>query len=234
MRKNGIKNTRINGEVQKELSDAGFTNISFEILYDIVIGWTDEGEIDSISIDGKTDFEKGDIFKKDVPIVITYHMMEEDDPNKPVETPAPEVENKVEDNIEDKEEEVEGPVYYSSNTRDEAKNGNSGQFAYVDRGKNYWTYYIIDFDEGYVYRFMEGNGEESCDRVKIVSGDLNSGLKITYHDGGDEWSETLHFKYENRPDRLIMVDHNHYEWEYYAEGLDDALKIKNKKTIIDR
>lgn len=71
-------------DAQKELADAGFTNISYEILYDIVLGWTDEGEIESISVDGNTDFEKNDIFKKDAPIVITYHMKEDDDPNKSV------------------------------------------------------------------------------------------------------------------------------------------------------
>ncbi|HIX29949.1 MAG TPA: DUF4839 domain-containing protein [Candidatus Blautia stercoravium] len=73
-------------DVQTELSEAGFTNISFEILYDIVIGWTEEGEVDSVSVGGNTEFEQGDIFKKDVAIVITYHMPEEDDPNKPTES----------------------------------------------------------------------------------------------------------------------------------------------------
>ena len=37
-------------------------------------------------MDGNTEFEQGDIFKKDVAIVITYHMPEEDDPNKPAES----------------------------------------------------------------------------------------------------------------------------------------------------
>lgn len=76
-------------DVQTELSKAGFTNISFEILYDIVIGWTEEGEVDSISVGGNTEFEQGDIFKKDVSIVITYHMKKEDDPNKPAESEKP-------------------------------------------------------------------------------------------------------------------------------------------------
>ena len=55
---------------QQELADAGFTNISIEILYDIELGWTEEGEVDSVSVDGNTDFEKNEIFKKDAPIVI--------------------------------------------------------------------------------------------------------------------------------------------------------------------
>ena len=75
--------------VQQELADAGFTNISIEILYDIELGWTEEGEVDSVSVDGNTDFEKNEIFKKDAPIVITYHMMEEDDPNKHAESETP-------------------------------------------------------------------------------------------------------------------------------------------------
>ncbi len=69
-------------EVQQELTAAGFTNISFEVLYDIELGWTEEGEIDSISIDGNTDFEKNDIFKRNASIVITYHMPEENNPNR--------------------------------------------------------------------------------------------------------------------------------------------------------
>ena len=72
-------------DVQRELADVGFTNISFEVLYDIELGLTKEGEVDSVSVDGNTNFEKNEIFKKDAAIVITYHMKTEDDPNKPTE-----------------------------------------------------------------------------------------------------------------------------------------------------
>lgn len=69
-------------DVQKDLQSVGFTNITTEIKYDIVLGWTDEGEVDSVSIDGKTDFDEGTIFKQDAPVIIAYHMKEEDDPDK--------------------------------------------------------------------------------------------------------------------------------------------------------
>ena len=68
--------------VQKDLEDAGFTNIATEILYDIIWGWTEEGEVKSVSINGRTDYEKGEVFNQDAPIVITYHMPEEDDPSR--------------------------------------------------------------------------------------------------------------------------------------------------------
>ena len=207
-------------DVQKELTDAGFTNISFEILYDIVLGWTDEGEIENISVDGKTDFDQGDIFKKDAPIVITYHMKEEDDPNKPVESETPNVEE-------------DSPVFYSTNTYEAAKEGNSGVFSYRDRGNSYDIYWIIDFDEGYVYYFTDGNGDSTCERLKIDSGTLNDKVIITYHDGGDEWSYSLHFKYVDHPETLIMVDQNGFDYKYSTTDLDDALSLRATKTIKD-
>lgn len=207
-------------DVQKELADAGFTNISFEILYDIVLGWTNEGEIENISVDGKTDFDQGDIFKKDAPIVITYHMKEEDDPNKPVESETPDVEE-------------DSPVFYSTNTYEVAKEGNSGVFSYRDRGNSYDIYWIIDFDEGYVYYFTDGNGDSTCDRLKIDSGTLNDKVIITYHDGGDEWSYSLHFKYVDHPETLIMVDQNGFDYKYSTTDLDDALSLRATKTIKD-
>ena len=69
-------------EVQSELSAAGFTNFSYSILYDIIFGITPEGEVDSVTIDGNSDFEAGDVYPNDVPIVITYHMKMEDAPER--------------------------------------------------------------------------------------------------------------------------------------------------------
>lgn len=100
-------------------------------------------------------------------------------------------------------------VSYSTNDYETAKNGNSGVFSYVNRGPSYDIYWIIDFDEGYVYYFTDGNGDEGCDKVKMESGDLNDVLIITYHDGGDTWSYSLHFHYKNQPSKLIMQgDHS--------------------------
>lgn len=67
-------------EVQNTLEGLGYTNISTEILYDIYWGWTDEGEVESVSINGSTDCVRGDIFPADAPVIITYHMNEKEDP----------------------------------------------------------------------------------------------------------------------------------------------------------
>ena len=355
-------------DVEKEFKEAGFANITTKVLYDIIWGWTEEGEVESVEIDGKTDFVRGDIFRKDADVVITYHMLEKDNPNKLVEqtetvknekeqttdesneyvniVPNDELEklfkssctgyseaewitfaekyknqiiefeavmkhsiaaeaggagtigialypvynsekiykpifyisdaniyhnglenfdfssrwgeeNKVSAKVTIKrydkydlrcyvepvdirglenteiETSQSKAVFYSTNDYETAKKGNKGVFSYRDRGNSYDIYWIIDFDAGYVYYFTDGNGETTCDRLKLDSGDLNSNIKITYHDGGDTWSYKLHFKYVNSPVTLIMVDQNGFEWEYSTTDLDDALELRNTKRIVD-
>lgn len=112
-------------------------------------------------------------------------------------------------------------------------NGNIGVYAYGVDGQEYDRYYIIDFDEGYVYWFTEGNGDDGCDRLKIDSGDLNSGVVITYHDGADVWSYRVHFKYPNTSDQLIMEDNDLFEYDYYPTNLTEALQIRDTKTMRD-
>lgn len=218
-------------DVQKELEEAGFTNITTEILYDIIWGWTYEGEVDSVSIDGRTNYEKGEVFKLDAPIVITYHMKEEDDPNKPVEIDPPKDETTETKPSED--ETAKSPVFYSTNTRDTVDDGNAGVYSYKSKGGSYDIYWIIDFDEGYVYYFTEGNGESTCDRLKIDSGDLNTAVTITYHDGGDTWSYKLHFKYVDHSEHLVMNDQNGFDYDYYTTDLSDALELRDTKRIKD-
>ena len=120
---------------------------------------------------------------------------------------------------------------YSTNDLETAKKGNSGVFAYK-KGSSYDIYYIVDFDEGYVYRFTDGNGEELCDRLKIDSGDLNSILIVTYHSGNDSWQNGLHFKWKNQPDIMILEDGNG-EYKFTTTDLDNALAIRDTKTIQD-
>ncbi|MCM1024722.1 MAG: hypothetical protein NC395_11805 [Prevotella sp.] len=122
-------------------------------------------------------------------------------------------------------------IFYSTNDLQTAKKGNSGVYSYRSRGGEYYIYYVIDFDEGYVYRFLDS--DTSCDRLKIESGDLNDVIIVTYHDGDDTWSNGLHFKWKNQPDHLVLEDNNHFETDFYPTDLDDALKIRDKKKIID-
>ena len=124
-------------------------------------------------------------------------------------------------------------VSYSTNDKSTVKSGNKGIYSYRNRGSSYYVYYIIDFDEGYVYRFLDGNGDNTCEKVRIESGNLNDVLIITYNDNGYKYSNGLHFKWKNQPDHLILQDEDGFEWDFYTTDLDDALKIRNSKKIYE-
>ena len=128
---------------------------------------------------------------------------------------------------------ADNSTLYTSVDYETAKKGNEGVFAYRSRGGSYYRYYIIDFDEGYVYYFMEGNGDESCEKVKIVSGNLNDVVIITYHDGNDKWSYGLHFKWKKQPDHLVVQDNDGFTDDYYETDLSDALAIRDRRMIIE-
>lgn len=124
-------------------------------------------------------------------------------------------------------------VYYSTNTSENAKNGNSGVFAYRHDDKNYDTYWIIDFDDGFAYTFTYGNDSGTCDKVEITSGDLNEYVVVTYHDGQDNWEEGLRFKRKRQPTTMVWMDGYGVEIEYTASDLQGALEIRDSLTIIE-
>lgn len=68
--------------VDSSLKEMGFTNIITKPVYDIVWGITEEESVSAVTIAGKDDYRRGDVFKKDTEIIITYHMMEEDATSK--------------------------------------------------------------------------------------------------------------------------------------------------------
>lgn len=221
-------------EVVRDLTELGFTNIKTVPVYDIIWGITETESTKQVTIDGRTDYKRGNVFKKNAEIIISYHMPSNDDPASATPTLAPATPAPT-STLRPAATPTPTPssVFYSTNNRETAKKGNSGVFAYKSHGGTYDNYFIIDFDQRYVYFFSEGNGSEICDRIQMDSGDLNDVLIITYHDGGDTWSYGLHFKWKNQPDILILQDESGYETEFYTTFLSDALNVRDKKTICD-
>ena len=128
--------------------------------------------------------------------------------------------------------------FHSSNNYEIAKNGDSGVYAYSNYkpGNNaeYVIYLIIDFDEGYIYYFCEGNGDEICDRLEMDSGDLNSLLYFYYvYDEDDVDLYAVNFKWSRNPDHLILQDEYDNDWDYYPTDLNKALALRDSKEIID-
>lgn len=57
-----------------QLEKMGFSNIRTNVMEDVILGIiTSVGETESVSIDGNKDFRRGDIFKKNATVIVTYH-----------------------------------------------------------------------------------------------------------------------------------------------------------------
>lgn len=69
-------------DVVEQLQIWGFTNIKTVAVYDIFWGFTKEGTTKSVKIGGSVTYEKGDVYDKEVLIIVTYSMKESDDPSK--------------------------------------------------------------------------------------------------------------------------------------------------------
>jgi hypothetical protein len=69
-------------DVVEQLQVWGFTNIETVAVYDIIWGITKEGTTKSVKIGGSVTFNSGDIYDKDVSVVVTYSMSASDDPSK--------------------------------------------------------------------------------------------------------------------------------------------------------
>lgn len=66
--------------VVDEFKSAGFANIELVIKYDIITGWlTDDGEVESVVINGEKKFSAEAQFRPDAKIVITYHTLKKNE-----------------------------------------------------------------------------------------------------------------------------------------------------------
>ena len=69
--------------VVSQLKDAGFTNVKTEKIEDLITGWiTKDGQIESVSIQGETEFVKGKEIPKDTQITVSYHTFKEESEEK--------------------------------------------------------------------------------------------------------------------------------------------------------
>lgn len=88
-------------DVKTLLQGAGFTNIEFELIDDLITGWlTKDGEVEKVSINGETEFSASSRFPNDAKIVISYHTFPTKEtgkvPNKTETTKATESTKKIE------------------------------------------------------------------------------------------------------------------------------------------
>lgn len=82
-------------EVVNSLEDAGFTNVSLEVIDDLVTGWiTDDGDVEQVSVGGDAKYNPDARYPADVAIVVSYHTFpKEDEPEEPTQSSEPTTDN---------------------------------------------------------------------------------------------------------------------------------------------
>lgn len=82
-------------EVVNSLEDAGFTNVTLEVIDDLVIGWiTDDGDVEKVSVGGDAKYNPDARYPADVAIVVSYHTFpKEDEPEESMQSSEPTTDN---------------------------------------------------------------------------------------------------------------------------------------------
>lgn len=80
-------------DVVDTFTDAGFTEVSTTPMDDLVTGWlSDPGSVEDVEIGGIASFDAGNVFQRDVSVVVRYHSFPEEDAS---ESAAPTAEPSV-------------------------------------------------------------------------------------------------------------------------------------------
>lgn len=229
-------------EVIQSLKDLGFTNITEQPLYDIVMGFTDEGAVENVMINDSDTYKRGDIVKKDSKVVVSYHLYENDDPTK-VKAPysSTDAKNKNYTEVEkafrdagftnvkiEKNFEISSDEYESNTVSDITINGGS---VYTDEA------YEPDAEVIITYRVetVSGRSNEELTESYAQIAFENYGESIYRYGFKCHWFVGL-INEERRPDGSIFIKvevtiKNMYgqEYETIAEGIvsgtDDSPKV---------
>ena len=151
----------------------------------------------------------------------------------PTPTPKPTSVPSTTDNTSQTTSSNDDEIYYSSNSKDTYKDGNTGVYSYSRNAGSYEIYIIIDFDEGYVYYFCEGNGDDIVDRLEIDSGDLNSLCFYYYHYDDESVCYAVNWAFQRQPNHLVLQDEFGGSWDYYPTDLDKAISLRDSKEVVD-
>ena len=77
-------------DMVSQFKGAGFTNVSTREIDDLILGWlTEDGQVEEVSIGGKTSFSTSDTFAVDAPVVVSYHTFPKKDKETTGSTPTP-------------------------------------------------------------------------------------------------------------------------------------------------
>jgi hypothetical protein len=187
---------------------AGFTNISTEPIEDLITGWlVKDGEVEEVSINGKTSFGSSASFEPNATIIIRYHTF----PTTNEETSANEdVENEDDGTQESTNNQVTEKILTVDNCPELKEILLSSDYSQIEEFANKYAGRIIEFD-GYVADVMPYKDYKTRYKFLIYVGDSDE----TYS-GGPSFQ---------------FVDVNIYDLHLVGENIPDYIKYGTKLHI---
>jgi hypothetical protein len=187
---------------------AGFTNISTEPIEDLITGWlVKDGEVEEVSINGKTSFGSSASFEPNATIIIRYHTLpttnEETSPNE-------DVENEDDGTQESTNNQVTEEILTVDNCPELKEILLSSDYSQIEEFANKYAGRIIEFD-GYVADVMPYKDYKTRYKFLIYVGDSDE----TYS-GGPSFQ---------------FVDVNIYDLHLVGENIPDYIKYGTKLHI---
>lgn len=192
-------------EVQDALRTAGFTNIKTEKIEDLIIGFlTSENEVESVIVNNVGDYAKGDIFDKDVEVIISYHTF-------------PDEEKSDEPSI------TESSVIEPLSTESSENVVNSEyELAFVRKGREYNSYYMFDTDKQTVISFATN---DTSVMSASYTGDFETGVDMNWESYSEGWHDK--FVYTGGT-KGVWYDYTNNDYDFIKCDVTEAQEALNK------
>ncbi len=194
-------------DVEKILKGAGFQNIVFEPIDDLVTGWmVSDGDVEKVSVGGYTSFDTSSRFAADTEIVISYHTFSEDTDTKTVASvDGDEYLKEATDLLDSIYDENMTDIDYVKEAADlinsatgSASNGSGQTYQCIGIDFHMPDYYILDeeeeseksdflyFDDGIILVYWgQSNNSEVLDKDNIQDFVKEMGMDENYKLTGD-------------------------------------------------
>jgi flagellin-like hook-associated protein FlgL len=143
-------------KIVKQLEDAGFINVDTLIIDDLIFGFfTEDGEVEAMTINGEEEFSKGEKFDKEVKITVSYHTF----PEKESEEIVKETDKEVEEEEKDVEESIKSENEISTEAEEPESSTNTGNETEIITSENNDEFTavlkVIDTNDPIIIAFAE-------------------------------------------------------------------------------
>ena len=183
-------------DVITQLQLAGFTNIETTAMEDLIFGFLiSDGGVETVSVNGRADYQSGDKFEAGALILITYHTFAstESAATSGTSSAATAVETTA-----------------SASTAPEVRRESIYDLAYMLRGREYSLYMLFDTDEGVILSYSSA---EHYIEEYTYKGDLSSGADIDMGPDYEGAKSTARYKGGNDSRLTVVYEGDATEWE---------------------